>query len=109
MNLMIRLILHGVASLLLTSSALAGGPNMQQICHDVPQLIEQTQVVMKQERGWREVYVNKAWERLTFEAKKGIVTMIAKCLQRHEAVTVYDGYSGKEVASYGPWQGFKVH
>ncbi|RUL86980.1 hypothetical protein [Tautonia sociabilis] len=80
---------------------------MQQVCDGVPQLIEQTQVVMKQERGWREVYVNKMWGRLTYDAKKGIVTMIAKCMQELEAVTVYDGYSGKEVASYGPWQGLQ--
>lgn len=80
----------------------------EQYCDNAEKLIKQFDVVMKQENNYRKVYVNKYWQEMTLETKENVTRMIAKCLQKQEAVDVIDGYSGKKLASWGPFQKFKV-
>jgi hypothetical protein len=77
-------------------------------CNEATKLIETTGLVMKHENDWHDVYVSKDWSLITFDTKKSTITLIAQCLAANDAVTVYDGYSGKKLASYGPWGGFQV-
>jgi hypothetical protein len=82
-----------------------------EVCGTIARAVQQfvdTGLIMKYERGWRIVYVDKAWYRIPYDSKITFLKAISECYSGG-ILTVKDGYSGKEVGSVGPLSGYKIH
>lgn len=80
-------------------------------CSGVPGLIgdlASTGLLKRRGDDWSQVYVSRDWYRMEFERKKSVAVAIAKCMAPNGAVYFYDVRSGKEVARFTNFGGFKA-
>lgn len=70
-------------------------------------------LVMEYNIDYNEIYVNPLkWHNHALKAKKYFLLIASRIFEAHDStgrVTVYDGYSGRKLASYGSWGGMKFY
>jgi hypothetical protein len=97
------------AALLVAPTTWAQTEKQIQIANQlVPQMVQKG--VLRLEVDNRKAWVDPlVWATIDAQAKETLTNVIAiYCSEKYPTVDLFDKQSGKKLASYGPFQGFKI-